>query len=82
MRDERLDQGRGKHMQKRTLLWGKVDLFTAAVSWEIGGEESGKKRASGKISPMYKANKQSKERKMEREGEHQSLQVDFQKELH
>ena len=30
------------------MLWGKVNLFTAAMSWEIGGEESGKKKGFGK----------------------------------
>lgn len=64
MKDERLDQRGKTYAEKRTLLWGKVDLFTAAVSWEIEErKESGKKRAPGKISPMYKANKQSKEHK-------------------
>lgn len=52
------------------------------MSWEIGGEESGKKMASGKISPMYKANKQNKEHEMEREAGLQSSQVDFQTEIH
>lgn len=34
VRDERLDPG-GETYAKRTLLWGKVNLFTAAMSWEI-----------------------------------------------
>lgn len=31
------------------MLWGKVNLFTAPMSWEIGGEESegGKKEGEG-----------------------------------
>lgn len=40
VRDERLDPG-GETYAKRTLLWGKVNLFTAAMSWEI--EWGGKK---------------------------------------
>lgn len=40
VKDERLDR-RGKMYAGRTLLWGKVNLFTAAMSGEIGEEGNG-----------------------------------------
>lgn len=52
-------------------------IYSGNVLGKRRGREWRKRRASGKISPMYKANKQNKEHEMEGEAELQSLQVDF-----
>lgn len=43
----------GRNIHK---LWGKVNLFTVAVSWEIELEKR-EKKVSENISPMSKTNK-------------------------
>lgn len=56
-------------------------IYSGNVLGNRSGRELGEKKgASGKTSPMYKANKQNKEHQIEQGVGLQSLQVDFQTE--